>query len=32
MIMFDPNYIRNIMDIGEADAHSRKEEIEAFLA
>ena len=32
MIMFDPNYIRTIMDIGEADAHARKEEIEAFLA
>ncbi len=32
MIMFDPNYIRTIMDIGEADAHARKEEIEAFLS
>ena len=32
LIMFDPNYIRTIMDIGEADAHARKDEIEAFLA
>jgi NTE family protein len=31
MILFDPNYIRTIMDIGEADAHARKDEIEAFL-
>lgn len=32
MIMFDPGYIRHIMDIGEADAYARREEIEAFLA
>ncbi len=32
MILFDPNYIRAIMDIGEADAHARQGEIEAFLA
>jgi NTE family protein len=32
MILFDPNYIRTIMDIGEADAHAQKKEIEAFLA
>jgi len=32
MIMFDPGYIRNIMDIGEADAHARKQELEEFLA
>lgn len=31
MIMFDPDYIRTIMDIGEADAYSRKEELEGFL-
>jgi NTE family protein len=32
IIMFDPGYIRHIMDIGEADAYARKEEIAAFLA
>jgi NTE family protein len=32
MIMFDPGYLRHIMDIGEADAYARKEEIAAFLA
>jgi NTE family protein len=32
MILFDPNYIRTIMDIGEADAHAQKKAIEAFLA
>jgi NTE family protein len=32
MIMFDPGYLRHLMDIGEADAYARKEEIAAFLA
>lgn len=32
MIMFDPAYIRNIMEIGEADAHARRAELEDFLA
>ncbi len=32
MIMFDPKYIQKLIDIGEADAHARKEEIAAFLA
>lgn len=32
MIMFDPAYIRNVMEIGEADAHSRRAELEEFLA
>jgi NTE family protein len=32
MILFDPNYIRTIMDIGEADAHAQRKAIEAFLA
>jgi hypothetical protein len=32
MIMFDPGYLQELMDIGEADARARKQEIEAFLA
>jgi NTE family protein len=32
MVMFDPNYIQSLMDIGEADANARKEEIAALLA
>jgi NTE family protein len=32
MVMFDPSYIQNLMEIGEADANARKEEIAALLA
>ena len=32
MIMFDPQYIQKLIEIGEADAHAREEEIAAFLA
>lgn len=32
MIMFDPGYVKKLMEIGEADAHARKGEIAAFLA
>ena len=32
MILFDPAYIRTVMEIGEADAHARKAELEEFLA
>lgn len=32
MIMFDHRYLKNLMEIGEADANTRKEEIAAFLA
>ena len=32
MIMFDPKYIQKLIEIGEADANARKEEIAAFLA
>ena len=32
MIMFDPRYVKNLMEIGEADAYARKEEIASFLA
>jgi NTE family protein len=32
MIMFDPKYIQRLIEIGEADANGRKEEIAAFLA
>jgi NTE family protein len=31
MIMFDHRYLKNLMEIGEADADARKEEIDAFL-
>ncbi|MDP1991237.1 MAG: patatin-like phospholipase family protein, partial [Syntrophales bacterium] len=32
MIMFDSRYIQKLIEIGEADAYARKEEIAAFLA
>jgi NTE family protein len=32
MILFDPGYLQELMDIGEADAHARRREIEEFLA
>jgi NTE family protein len=32
MIMFDHRYLKNLMEIGEADANARKEEIAAFLS
>jgi NTE family protein len=32
MIMFDPQYLQKLIEIGEADAHARKDEIAAFLA
>jgi NTE family protein len=32
MIMFDTQYIQKLIEIGEADAHARKEEIADFLA
>lgn len=32
MIMFDSRYIQKLIEIGEADANARKEEIAAFLA
>jgi NTE family protein len=32
MIMFDTRYVQKLIEIGEADAHARKEEIAAFLA
>jgi len=32
MIMFDPQYIQKLIEIGETDAHAREEEIAAFLA
>ena len=32
MIMFDHRYLKNLMEIGEADAYARKEEIAAFLS
>ena len=31
LIMFQPDYTRRLMDLGEADAEARREEIEAFL-
>ncbi len=31
LIMFQPDYTRRLMDLGEADAETRREEIEAFL-
>lgn len=31
LILFDPDYLRTLMDIGEQDAEARVEEIEAFL-
>ena len=30
-ILFQPDYLRALMDIGEEDAHRRGDEIEAFL-
>jgi NTE family protein len=32
MIMFDPRYIEKLIELGEADAYARKDEIAAFLA
>ncbi|MDA8126457.1 MAG: patatin-like phospholipase family protein [Deltaproteobacteria bacterium] len=32
MLMFDRRYVKQLMDIGEADARAQKEKIEAFLA
>jgi NTE family protein len=32
MIMFDHRYLKNLMEVGEADAYARKEEITAFLS
>ena len=32
MILFDSRYVQKLIEIGEADAHTRKEELEAFLA
>jgi predicted acylesterase/phospholipase RssA len=32
LIMFQPDYTRRLMDLGEADAEARCEEINAFLA
>ena len=32
MVMFVPSYIRNLMEIGAADANARKEEMAALLA
>jgi NTE family protein len=32
MVMFVPSYIRNLMEIGDADANARKEEMAALLA
>jgi NTE family protein len=32
MILFDSRYVQKLIEIGEADAHARKEELEAFLA
>ena len=31
MIMFDPQYVRKLIAIGEADAHARRDEIAAFI-
>jgi NTE family protein len=31
LIMFHPDYLRDLMDIGEHDAESRVDEIEAFI-
>jgi NTE family protein len=31
MVLFDPSYLRELMDIGEADANAQKEEMAAFL-
>jgi NTE family protein len=32
MVMFVPSYIRNLMEMGAADANARKEEMAALLA
>lgn len=32
MIMFDPRYLKDLMEIGEADAYARKEEIAEFFS
>jgi hypothetical protein len=31
MLMFQPDYIEHLIDIGEQDAEARSDEIEAFL-
>jgi NTE family protein len=31
LILFDPDYVRTLMDIGEQDAEARVDEVEAFI-